>query len=224
MKKGLFLVLACVLLVACESDEDNKINSAQNCLDTANPGNVQVCMDKVAGISSSKASIIRCAGLFIQQGMTTTSFANAFTQLKGTTTNGQNNMLGMMGYLAFNNAQKAADAQTECNNSGQLGLQMFGNVAYMATTIASAGSLLSQIQGGTPPTQAQMLTAVQGMSAASDTALGTAAVSISQSYCVGSQATSPVCQSFNSAVSRGGGNLAAIGAQLRTYSLQNPNP
>ncbi|MCC6137287.1 MAG: hypothetical protein IT287_01540, partial [Bdellovibrionaceae bacterium] len=86
MRKRLVLLLlisTSFIFVSCEDKEDDKIFSAQQCMDAAanNPSIVDNCVAIVDGISTSKAYVIRCAADFIREGITNSTIVTAIENL-----------------------------------------------------------------------------------------------------------------------------------------------
>ena len=108
-------------ILGCAAKEADKIADAQSCLDKANPSNVSECMDKVQGIETQQAYVIRCAGKFIQEGFyKKKKFVDALNALQNQKS-GSNSMVGMMFQVAFSSDGRAAEATTYCTALGSPG-------------------------------------------------------------------------------------------------------
>ena len=65
---GLAATATLLLLVSCGPKDSDKIGDAQLCLDNATSSNVSDCVQKVDGLESPGAYVIRCSANFIQEG------------------------------------------------------------------------------------------------------------------------------------------------------------
>lgn len=80
----LFLCLStATLLVGCEEKDDDKVNSAQACLNNADvAGDATACLNIIDGVGGQKAARIRCALTFLQNGLTQQQIINTFKNLE----------------------------------------------------------------------------------------------------------------------------------------------
>lgn len=236
MKKGFLSLAFCFLaftIVACESNEEDMIAQAQACLDSIDP-NISdrstmqslaaTCEAKVAGISSQRASVIKCSAKFIAEGFTATRFANAFTVLKNKPS-GVNSTVAMTAYLAFEgdgttaaSANTAAStAKSVCAETGLAGMIAFADLSVVATQIATSLGGAVDVDTLTP---SDMQTLVSNLDGAELETIGEAAISISQVYCTNASTEgAEFCTQINQAVAAGS-SAADIGQQLKTL-LQN---
>lgn len=232
-----------VLLVAvlsfvsagCETDNDNKVAKAQQCLDRAKtPAAAEVCLGDVGGITSAKASKIRCAAIYLMRGFTESKFESAFDSIINKSGSGDP-LTGMMTQLAFANGQgnrangtalsDASYAMSECTNSGSVGLTMLSGITATGTSIAN---LIPGWDANNPPsaTDATLISTLQNLASNSGSAeaqatMGTAVLAISNTYCAVSDAgNAEVCGQVKQAVVSGNGNAAAIGKAIAGL-LQN---
>lgn len=216
-----FIGIVALGLLGCETDNDNKIAEAQACLDAArSAGEGTACISKVDGIDSPQASLIRCAGTYIQRDFLTATFTQAYEKLKNPPA-GKDATLAMVSYVAFNGASAvtgraaSADADyvvSECQKSGSGGLAWLAATTKVATVLGGLGTCTSGD-----------IACFEGTlgNSASDADLGNAAIVAYDSYCSGGSAeNSAACTEFAAAV-EGGGDAAAIGAALRAR-LQTP--
>lgn len=81
-----FFVLLCtttLILVGCEEKDDDKINEAQACLNTAGvAGDAAACLSLIEGVGGEKAARIRCALTFLQNGLTQQQIIDTFKDLE----------------------------------------------------------------------------------------------------------------------------------------------
>lgn len=81
-----FLILCLIIgssLVGCEETEDDQINQAQACLNSADAATEATsCLSMIEGVGGEKAARIRCALTFLQNGLTQTQIINTFKNLE----------------------------------------------------------------------------------------------------------------------------------------------
>ena len=231
----LLLAGLCVVLAGCETESDNKVAKAQQCLDNAKtPAAAEVCLNDVGGISSAKASKVRCAAIYLMRGFTESKFESAFDSIINKSGSGDP-LTGMMTQLAFVNGQgnrangtalsDASYAMSECTNSGSVGLTMLSGITATGTSIAN---LISGWNPNSPPsaTDATLISTLQSLASNAGNAeaqqtMGTAVLAISNTYCAVSDAgNSEVCGQVKQAVISGNGNAAEIGKAIAGL-LQN---
>lgn len=213
------------LFLSCETNEQDAINRAQQCLDEATPGNAYNCKLHIVGLESKEAYGIRCSANFLAEGLDSGSMATAFVRRDKTTTS-QNPLLGMMGVLAFRSMVVANETYSHCLKSGLSSFVMFASMARMSTKIAQYSVVT--ISQTAKPTQEEMQDALNALivdSASNDEnkeLIGESAVAISSTYCTPENASSKVCQDIASAVNSGSSNID-IG-NLVIENLQNYTP
>jgi hypothetical protein len=222
-----------LLIVGCESDSDNKVAKAQQCLDYAKTaGAAELCLNDVGGISSAKASKIRCAAIYLMRDFNETKFQAAFDKILKKDGAGDP-MAGMMTQLAFSNGQgnrangtAVADANfamSECTNSGSVGLTMLSGITATGTAIAS---LIPAWNPASPPAanDPALIATLQNLASNSadpvtQATMGTAVLAISNTYCAGAAdaGNADVCTKVKQATIAGGGDPAAIGKAIAAY-------
>lgn len=233
----ILLILPVFALLGCETSEDRQIASAESCLDSATTtADADRCISLVSGLTSADSYLIRCSANFIANGFTGTRLANAFQSVKdnksGTSTDPTKTMMAYMVFTDTSDNHNINQVVSNCQASGVSSMYRLAVAAQLATSIASLGNQLTAITNlGSNPTQAQLetaitsaITAVQSGGAASQTTIGTIAISAQTAFCGTGSAysTTTVCTDLNSAVAANGGSAQAIGAQLLTL-LQTPN-
>ena len=220
MKRIAFALLATALALvslSCEEPDDNKLSSAQACLDSYRDSEpitkAEACADKLGGMTSPESYIIRCAVDFIVGGVTNSSLITAFTAYKGASTNDKAAILmtalaqtGVDPAAALANAAKTA---SDCKKSQIPGLD------YLAS-MSQVGTELSQGNGPTtdPLTIAGYLTGCAGGGVCNDDVVGAAVISMVDVYCVGSAAKEQTCVEINSAINQAGDNPGAVAQAL----------
>lgn len=218
MKKLLLVSLVCLLCVGCESEEQDKLAQAQDCLDNVTSSNYSAannCMSYVEGMSSKQANIIKCSIKFLAGGLTTQKISNAYKELKDTSNSNKEALY--MSVLALDSTSLATEAASYCTATGVAGLMYLANLSVIGT------QMLTLIPGFTPgmvPTQQDAIDAVNNCMSApntcDDTAIGNAVINVAESYCAGSNADSDVCSKINDAIAAAGGIPADIAQQLYT--------
>ncbi|MCB0384243.1 MAG: hypothetical protein KDD43_02525 [Bdellovibrionales bacterium] len=199
-------------LAGCESDETNAISKAQRCLDDARTAAAaKACRGLVDGKTSQQAMIVRCAIEVVSGGLITSRVSQAFQELENSTNDKEATMMGIM---ANDDGPTAAEtAAAYCNASGISGLQYLANLSVVGTYMVAAvgswnGDGQALINQCAPPTNG-----------CNDAAIGTAIISIGQSYCGGQDADEEMCNEINQAIATGGGDPATVAQQL--YPLLN---
>jgi phosphohistidine swiveling domain-containing protein len=135
-----FLIVVCSLCFACEDKNDDKIYSAQMCLNTATDATVDACLAKINGITTPRSYVIRCAADFIRARIDTPTIVEAIKNIDDNSSNNtadptvdffENFNFGTMP----GDEVAAAQAVTNCTASGSENLQILALTAQTATTI-----------------------------------------------------------------------------------------
>ncbi len=219
MKKIIQICFLSFVLVSCnKNSEADKLSQAQDCLDTATASTVSQCMEKVTGLESSGAYLIRCAAMFIADGFDdTTRLTAAFSNMTntGTGSSGTDASLSVMSALSFKNGGSASANQTNaslalsyCEKSGSKGLILLSGIASMGTSMISLASCGTDISCAIA--DAKTNTATQA-------AVGTAAVAAYEANCgAGQTSNQQFCNQFSEAVTAAGGtsNSTEVGKKL----------
>lgn len=217
MKKNWYFITALLTLsllaVSCEEEIDNKMNSAQECLDqlpsTATEAQARACSSIIAGIESSQAYVIRCSVEFIAGGITTANIINAVETIQNLPASQQPAQL--MAALDQGTGTQAQTTYDACKKSGVPSLE------YIAA-LSLSGTLMIEATGQGDPSN--FLLACQTPNTCPDAEIGTVVTSMYGSYCIGDAADSEVCRDISSAISSGGGDPGAV-AQALYVLLQN---
>ncbi len=196
-------------LVACESDEDNKILAAQMCFneltDSATSTEVDTCLAKINGIESENAYVIRCSGEFLKGGLTTTKLMTAFDGYKAQPKANQEAYL--VDQLSLDPLATSADqAYSDCARTGIPGL------SYIAT-LSRLGTKVKHLGGGGSITAA-ITNCVNDPTLCDNQAIGEMAVSMADLYCKGDAIKQQICIDIASAKAAAGTDLAAVAAAL----------
>lgn len=220
MRMSALVILAALVVAACESKDDDTIYKAQGCLDSATAATAQTCKDMVAGMTSKEAYIIDCSADFILQGFTSSAMASAFQQLKNSTNSTSPG--AMLGFLVFNSTTSATTALSDCQLSGVDSFAVIASLANVSTQAAFAlpGFDPSTYDRNNGLTSADLTSAINDLNSSStgQTAAGNAVLTAYNSSCNQSaNANSQLCQLVVQAVSNGNGNPQTIGQ----YFLSN---
>lgn len=229
MKKLTILLTAITLtLSACQETDQDRVADAQSCLDSASSATAAQCVSMVNGINSKGAYLIRCSGLFIQEGfMDASRLENAMDAIENSGGSGASQT--MMSVLAFRNFgsgsandQAAQQAVDYCNKAGSKGLVMLASVTSIATTAAA-------LAGNPNPSQSDINQGLQdivtaGPSSPQATAVGSAAIAAYDANCAGDGGSfGQFCDQFESAMS-GLSNPGDIGVKLAQCYLTPSTP
>ncbi len=222
--------LAVGALSGCEDEESNDLAQAQACMDnitSANYASAAACMTKIAKYDSQQANILKCSISFLSGGLTTHRVSEAYKQIALTST-AVNNQAVFMTVLALSPASLATTAQAYCERSQIKGLIYLANLSVMGSTLAAfitlnpaAGNYNPTDPTSPPPSAAEVNQAIDSCrppsgscGATQYTSIGESILTINQTYCVGENADTAVCQSFANAITGSGGSPTVVAKQL----------
>ena len=225
MNSKLLLLLAAALtlplLTACESEEDRKLAEAEACINRATSGDVaaaNACMNKVAGMTSEDAYLIRCSAHFIAQNISEGTLSTGFATIKNATSGGVPTTTYAMSFLLFGNiaGHDINTAMSDCNQSGAVSL-------YKIVQLSSLGNTLSF--GGLAPgaTPTDLANAISNFNATATPAqlaeAGAKVLEIKETFCDngGSFSGTDICNKVNQALTNAGSNPQAIGDLIADY-------
>lgn len=230
LNKKMALVCALSLgaiLVSCGPKNADKIGEAQLCLDDTTQGGAAACLEKISGIDTAAASLLRCSAGFIDEGFTqATRFKSAFDALG---TSGANNTESFMGVLSFSSKSTSAanvtfanETYEHCVKSKAKGFMLLGSMAKTATILAD---LTAGFTIGTQPSQADI---TAGMTAAANdpaakAAIGSAVATTYAASCqTGQQSNAALCTQLDSALTGvDTTDSTAVGNAVLTYWQNN---
>ena len=136
MFKTLILMSSAVLfLTSCESKDDDKIYNAQRCLDVATPATVDACVDKVSGIGSTQAYVIRCSADFLRANITESTIVAALEQLDSNNDPTKNATVTLFKFFTFATTSAADLAVANCLATGSSTLHDLALSAKAATVV-----------------------------------------------------------------------------------------
>jgi hypothetical protein len=222
------LILAAFTALSCQKKEIDSISEAQDCLDTSTASTALECMQKVEGIETEGAYLIRCSANFIYQEFTSpTRLANIAEQMKAENAS----PLAAIGLLAFSKpadpnerANLSAATMEFCAKAKSKGMHLLASMAQIATVASTAlgdqEQLVNDCNPESPSYDPQTCqdTAKDAVCAAPPAAMGQAALAAYQQSCLGSsQQNSSVCAEF-AAITNGTTDPAVIGANLQDES------
>ncbi len=226
---GLTALTFAIVLAGCETEDDNKIAKAIQCLDeisgsgTSAEEDAKDCYDEVDGVDSADASYIRCVAIFNMRGKFTSNFITAFQALEDTEGSTNNTNIEMMSEIAFfgvdsqtdNSATDDADEVfSECEDADSPGHVMLAAVTQVGTVIAA-------VAGGT--SAGALDGALGGLSGADEAEIGEAAQTAWDNYCDGSSTdNNEFCAALEDAGADDGLSAEALGAALAA-ELQSNN-
>jgi hypothetical protein len=208
-------------LVSCGAKDSDKVGEAQLCLDSATQATAAACMEKISGIETTSASLLRCSAGFITEGFTSaTRFNSAFAALSNGTSNSTE---GFLGVLAFNskstadlNVTFANETYEHCAKSKAKGFMLLGSMAKTATVLSKlAGTFTS----GTQPSETDIANALATAGPTEKAAIGAAVITTYTASCqTGQVSNAQLCTDFNAALTGvDTTDSAAVGAAVVSY-------
>lgn len=213
---SLALIAALALITTgCEQESDRTLAQAQACLDQATTAAAaNACAQKVAGIESKPAYLIRCSANFISQGFTGDRIAKAYERLTDGGSGVNDPTLNLMAYLIFqdDSLNSVENTVKNCLRSGSTSMERLARIADLATSSAKFGNLdFSNFDPAEDPATLipklqdaldDAATIIQSAPAADVEKFGNLALSTAQSLCVdgSSFSTNDVCSTMNSVI------------------------
>lgn len=223
--------LSLFLCSSCEKKDSDKVAEAQACLDAATADTALLCMEKVSGVNTESANLIRCSANFIYQRFTDpTRLSKIADQMK--TGSGASSAATAIGLLAFGrptSAQALAlmqETSSYCVASKSKGMILLSQMALIGTTLSNlvaGAALITTCDTSDPAYDATACKdAVKDAACDADSAtLGNAALTAYGQSCQGSsQSNSSVCQQF-ATVTAGTTDPTTIGENLQTQLNDN---
>lgn len=208
MKKWLFLLVVGPIFTGCEQKEDDKIYSAQMCLNTATSATVDTCLAKISGINSSQAYVIRCSAEFIRANITTSTIVTAIENIDHNDSgNTEDPTIEFYNQFSFTTPSSADTAVDNCTASGSEGLKLLSLSAKTATIIKHnvlSGTLDAATIAALNPATANP----------SDLqSIGEAVLQMKDISCGkgGTLENTEICDNMNNAIAAGGSDAQAIG-------------
>lgn len=199
------LIGTSVLLVSCESDEDNKIALAQECLndltDSSTNPEIQACIDKVSGIETPQAYTIRCSARFLSGGLTTSKIVTAFKDYDDAPANEKEATL--IDNLALTSVGAADAAYADCAKTNVPGLLYIASLTRVGTLIVVNGAGGGDIQQAIDNCES-------GAQNCNLTAIAESVLTLSDLYCKGDAAQEQVCIDIATAEANAGGDLEQL--------------
>ncbi len=220
IQKKLFSFGLCALLfftVGCESEDDDKINQAQECLNSSNddPAKLAVCKTMIEGLNSPEAKRVACSIEFGLAGLSNDRVIAAFEVLEeeGATANKEAKFMTL---FTLNSVSASNTLAQVCTGTSSEGLEFIADAANMGTVLADQLGLAGTIDENTDIESVdvpQMLTNCEGQTACKE-AIGNSAESMYDIYCAEADITeNEVCADVNAAI-QGGGTPENIGQTL----------
>ncbi|MBC7742875.1 MAG: hypothetical protein H7061_11810 [Bdellovibrionaceae bacterium] len=237
--KSIFVIICSALialfLFSCakpSSKEDLK--DAQLCLNTASTATARSCVSKILSDNSTSANKLKCAMVFISEGVGATTFTDALDKLKnnGTCTGGCSSTVSAITTLNFHSganlstdaAARAVNIATSIEAFGYCslsGAKILADISSLFRLGTEAAMLAYPLTGGGTPTEDQIKTAVASMDSAT---IGSIVTTTYNTSCVGSTSSSEsmkkYCDELGASVA-GGATAATIGACFKG-KLANP--
>lgn len=224
MKTLLLTALLSVTLAACEKKDSDKVAEAQDCLDNSASSEALSCLEKIDGVDTEAADLIRCSAHFIYQKFSDpTRLQNISKQMQNSNGAASASSLAI-GLLAFSEGggqrgTMATEAFNYCKASKSKGMLLLASMSLIATNIdlAGGGAIIAACDPANPSYETTCEAAIQGAACdAEPEVLGSAAIAAYQQSCQGSaQQNSSVCAQFQGVAAGQTDNPAAVGQQLQ---------
>jgi hypothetical protein len=196
------LLAASLALISCGEKDKDKIGEAQLCIDKATSATVSQCLEKIDGIDTEAANVLRCSAGFIEEGFTDPDRLHHAFEALGRKTNGDTDTLTFLSYIAFSskgsagaNQTLASDTYAACVKSNAKGLILLGSMAMTATTLSTSLGSFTPGSGGDIKTAIGNIIGQPG----SEAAIGGAVSATYQTSCAtGQVANEGVCNQLDS--------------------------
>ncbi len=230
-----FAFLSTVLFSCAKESPKENLKEAQLCLNTAPASAARDCVAKISTDYSQAAYKLKCAAVFISEGVTVLTFTEALDKLKntGTCTGGCSSTVTAISTLNFHSgsnlstdaAERAANVATSveafalCSLSGAKIYTDISSLFRIGTEIAMLAYLST---GGAAPTEDQMKAAVASMS---DATAGSIVTATYNSSCVNSTSESESLKKYCDELGvsmNSGSTTASIGSCFKN-KLVNPS-
>lgn len=194
------LIISSLVFTACESDDDEKMLSAQNCFNAlsdtipigSRPAAIATCRAKLGGLTSPDAQLINCGLELWAGGLDTVTVSNAFDAAEGVPENQKEATL--IANLSLTSTAVADNAYNYCYASGASGMIYVAGLIKLGTYMDSVGG------AGAPDNYIDACLA-GAPNACASTANGEMLIEMSDSYCVGESEENDVCQALGAAIS-----------------------
>lgn len=222
-KKVLLVSSLFLVITSCAEKDADKVGDAQQCINKATKTTALGCLSGISGLDSEAANAVKCAAIFISEGLSDP--ARMYEIVQNSSQPGNSGVNSAFGVLAFQGNDSVTDATDVtkstlssgyCRKSKSPGLMWLSSLTSIATTVATVATPpydASSIQSG-------MLAIAAGGDPVAQAAIGTAAVTAYTSNCAngGAQQDSQFCADFAAQINACGGssNAACIGLNLAT--------
>ena len=217
--------LASLLLAsACAKKDSDKISEAQDCLDKATSSTALLCMEKVSGVESEAADLIRCSSIFVYEEFASPAkLANISDQLKTPGAHSPTTAIGLLSFSKPDNGGAQSDAYSAkaldyCTKAKSKGMTLLASMARISTSLAAAlgGTTIVDACSGATTTGCQAAVTSAACSAPPAVVGAAALAAYQQSCATGSQSASSVCTQFAAASANGTLGAAAVGTAVQT--------
>ncbi len=227
-KTGLALLAlaSAMFLTSCEDAEDRKIASAQKCLnglgDSPSDPEVDVCINKVAGIDNEQSNIILCSAYFIRGGLTNSKIINAFSTYSDAPAADKEatliDLLSLGDSSDPTNKTNADEAFRYCNKTNVAGLAYVASLCRIGTYVdqMTCGGICANVDSAIDYFVGNI---GGGASNADKEAVGEMVNTISSMYCQGEARESNLCTEIYSAQQAAGTDYAQLAEILLNQFL-----
>lgn len=219
--RSTLLIAMTALCFACGKETDvDKVADAQDCLNKADSSTALSCMDKVTGMETESAYLIRCAAYFKDQSFgDPTVIAKVSQSMEGSGDNSVNALMSVLAFKKYTDATTNLDfcqkAMTACQASGSKGMVILASLSRIATETLVTANLL-----GPNPSADDVKSAMCGP-AAPTAIIGAATLVAYNQGCVGDVGTAknPFCEKVKAVASSG--DAITVGTLMKN-DLCNP--
>ena len=190
----LILVILFVGVIGCKNSDKDSIAQAQICLDFVNETDttgIQNCVNKLNGLDTQEANIVRCSGEILLGGLTSDKIVNAFGKSGG---GGGSAEAALMLTLAVtnqsggsSNKNQAAKALVACSKSGVSGLIALASFSNIGTIMSAGVGACPDPTNCSASDAAGIVSSCVGGSSCEPASIGQTAVIVADSYCTGRQ-------------------------------------
>lgn len=227
----ILLGLATLALTHCGKKDIDRVSEGQECLDQATSSTALSCLDKIDGITSPSAQIVRCSIYFVDQGFADpTRISQVADQVTSGSGSSSSSSIAALTVMGFTSSKYTSDQNLELSQTAFAACQasLAGGLVYLSSMSSIATNLLHDFGfdpqgGGSPPDETQIHDTLCNGSASTTTigAMGSAALAAYNQNCIGKDITQDaMCQQFQTAVN-GSTDPQTVGTSLQT-SLCTP--
>ncbi len=202
-------------LTACESEEDDLLFQAENCInEKSGTGQIGQCSEFLSSLDSPRANTLKCKITLETSGLDNQKITSALDTMDNSTD--AEKEAHFMGLVSLNSLAEADEAAAVCTNTESPGLEFIADSARMGTVLVDQIARVGNVSESNPLTTGDLTTMLSNCDSdpTCEEAIGASAQSMYGIYCEDASITDvEVCADVNAAIS-GGGTDAQIGEAL----------